>query len=100
MTPNQYASQKLELWKQALHEQRDAEAALAAARRKKRHELILSLIPQVEFLRTKADLLLADAVKARCLLDDEPFLASEWMITAPDASSDGSDHEDDCGGQS
>lgn len=85
MTPTEYAAEKLAQWKRALQEQREAEAALAAARKKRKHELILELMPQVEFLRTMADLLLADAVKAKCLLGDQIFLASEWLVTDPDA---------------
>lgn len=86
MTPTEYAAEKLAEWKRALQEQREVEAALATARKKRKHEVILELMPQVEFLRTKADLLLADAVRAKCLLGDQPFVPSEWLITAPDPS--------------
>ena len=94
MTPVEYAAEKLERWKRALHEQRDCEAALALARKKRNHGLILELMPQVEFLRTKADLLLADAVKAKSLLGDQAFIPSEWLITAPDQVPD-QQREDD-----
>lgn len=94
MTPNEYAAEKLAAWKRALQEQREIEAALAAARKERKHELILALMPEVEFLRTKADLLLADAVKARCLLGDQPFLASEWLVTDPDSLPGSRDQQD------
>lgn len=60
------------------------------ARKKQKHELIVELMPQVEFLPTKAELLLAEAVNAKCLLGDQPFVPSEWLITAPDAPPDDS----------
>lgn len=93
MTPSEYAAEKLATWKRALHEQRDVEAALTAARKKRQHSLILKLMPEVEFLRTKADLLLADAVKAKSLLGDQPFFPSDWLITAPDHTPDTNDED-------
>lgn len=83
MTPGDYAAEKLAMWKRALQEQRDAESALAAARKARKHALILELMPLVDLLRDKADLLLADAVKVQCLLRDQPF-PSGWLITGPE----------------
>lgn len=83
MTPTEYAEARIAQWKRALQEQRDVEASLATARKNRNHELILELQPQVESLRTKADLLLADAVKAKSLLGDQ-FVPSEWLMTSPD----------------
>ena len=70
MTPSEYAADEIAAWQRALEEQRYAESALAAARRGRKHELILELLPQVHSLRTKADLLLADAVTLMCLFRD------------------------------
>lgn len=92
MTPIEYVAEELSKWQRALQEQREAEAALEAARKKRKHALIIELMPKIDLLRTKADLLLADAVKLMCLLRDGA-LASDWLITAPDAPPDGDDHE-------
>lgn len=76
MTPLEFAAEKHAMWQRALREQRDAEALLAAARKKQNHHLILELMPKVAFLRTKADLLLADAVKIMCLWREQSALSS------------------------
>lgn len=87
MTPGEYAKKELSRWQHALEEQRRAEAALDAATKARRHALIMELMPKVDLLQTKADLLLADTVKLMCLMRDGA-LPSDWLITEPDTSAD------------
>jgi hypothetical protein len=65
MIPSDYAVAELALWEQALREQRDAEIKLAAARRAKRGKELYKLLNQVEALRNRADLLVAQAVEVK-----------------------------------
>lgn len=69
MSPTDFAAVELALWEQALQEQRDAERKLQEARRRRRPR-IYALLNQVEVLRMRADLLLADAVKVKCTFRD------------------------------
>jgi hypothetical protein len=80
MTPTDFAAVELELWAQALSEQRLAEEELEAARRRRRNELVIELIPQLHELRTRADLLLAEAVKVKCAFRHRSA-KSGWVST-------------------
>jgi hypothetical protein len=60
---NKDASAALAAWEAALQEQRDAERKFAAAHEKEDRQTILALSAEVDALRTRADLLLAEAVK-------------------------------------
>lgn len=78
MTPTDYAHSELATWEQALREQRQAEEQLEAARRQRRHARVLELMPQVQALRIRADLLLADAVMTKCEFSDQR-LVTAWV---------------------
>jgi hypothetical protein len=69
-TPSDYAAEELAMWEQALREQRSAEDELKAARRSGPPPRVFELLPQVDALRTRADLLLAEAVKVKCTFRD------------------------------
>jgi hypothetical protein len=66
VTPSEFAAVELALWEQALQEQRNAERRLEQARRKGPRLHVIALTSQVEALRIRADLLLAEAVQAQC----------------------------------
>jgi hypothetical protein len=66
VTPSEFAAVELALWEQALQEQRNAERRLEQARRKGPRLQVVALTSQVESLRIRADLLLAEAVQAQC----------------------------------
>ena len=70
MTPSEFAAVELALWQQALQEQRDAEDKLERARRKGPRAGVFALKSQVEALRIRADLLLAEAVQVQCRFRD------------------------------
>jgi hypothetical protein len=76
MTPTDYAAAELELWQEALREQRDAEEQLRAHRRGLAFARVLQLRPEVEALRTRSDLLLAEAVKVKCAFRDNMLRAA------------------------
>ena len=78
MTPTDYAHSELATWEQALREQREAEEQLNAARQKRQPQRVLDLMPQVEALRLRADLLLAEAVMAKCEFSDQRFVTA-WV---------------------
>ncbi len=78
MTPTDYAIAELACWEQALQDQREAEAQLSAARQHRRAQRIHELLPQVRALKTRADLLLAEAVKVKCAFRDERFVTA-WV---------------------
>jgi hypothetical protein len=61
---NKVASAALAAWEAALQEQRVAEIKLAAAHETETRQTILALYADVDALRTCADLLLVEAVKA------------------------------------
>lgn len=66
MTPSEFAAVEIALWEQALAEQRSAERRLEQARRKGPRLHVAALTSQVEALRIRADLRLAEAVRAQC----------------------------------
>jgi hypothetical protein len=90
MTPTDYATDELSLWQQALREQRQAEEELDAARRKRRPKRVIELMPVLQALRTRADLLLAEAVKVKCSFTAAKELITDWgSLTQPGALQDG-----------
>jgi hypothetical protein len=90
MTPTDYAVDELSLWQQALREQRQAEEELNAARRKRRPKRVIEMMPVLQTLRTRADLLLAEAVKMKCSFTTAKELITDWgSPTQPGALEDG-----------
>jgi hypothetical protein len=73
MTPSEYAQDELAVWESALREQRAAERQLQSARSERARSRVQELLPQVHALTTRADLLLADAVKVKCTFRDHCF---------------------------
>jgi hypothetical protein len=78
VTPTDYAIAELTSWEQALRLQRELEEQLQAARQKNLPEAVLDLMPQVQVSRTRADLLLARAVKVKCEFRDQRFITA-WV---------------------
>ena len=91
MTPTDYAHAELASWEQALQEQRRVEQQLEAARLKGRPQRVLELMPQVHASRTKADLLLAEAVMAKCEFSDQRFVTAWASSTQSHGLDDGGD---------
>jgi hypothetical protein len=73
-----YAAEELALWEHALAEQREAEAELDNARSKRLRKRVRELLPQVSALRTRADLLLAEAIKVKCAFRE---MSPAWAST-------------------
>jgi hypothetical protein len=65
MKPSDFAVEELALWERALQEQRAAEERLMAARATLTGPALMELLEQVHELRTNADLLLANAARAK-----------------------------------
>jgi hypothetical protein len=65
MRPSDFAVEELALWERALQEQREAEERLVAARATAAGPALMELVEEVQELRTKADLLLANAARAK-----------------------------------
>src|SRR3954462_15546708 len=92
MTPSEYAADEIALWERALRDQRDAESQLEAAsligNPREMHELRYV----VASLRTRADLLLAEAVRVMCAFRDgaatEPDLDRTIFIEDEDLDFD------------
>jgi hypothetical protein len=80
VTPTDYAADELDLWKQALREQRRAERELDAAGQKRRPKRVIELMPMWQALRTRADLLLAEAVKVKCSFTTQKIM-TDWVST-------------------
>jgi hypothetical protein len=80
MTPSDYAHEELKLWEEALQEQRETEEQLQKARDKGAWARARELLPQVHALTTRADLLLAEAVKVKCTFRDHK-LTGVWAST-------------------
>ena len=80
--------EELSLWEQALREQSQAERELGIARRKGLRRRVVELMPQVETLTTRADLLLADAVHVKCTFRDDAF-ATVWVSSTQSELGDG-----------
>jgi hypothetical protein len=76
-----YAAEELSLWEPALREQRRAEEELDGARRIRRPKLVIELMPVVQALKTRADLLLAEAVKVKYSFRQR--MASDCASTGP-----------------
>lgn len=70
ITPSEFAIDELALWTRALREQREAEDELDAARAVTGSPLLYELIELVGVLRTRTDLLLAEAVRVMCAFRD------------------------------
>jgi hypothetical protein len=85
VTATDYAATELALWEQALREQQDTEEQLMAAYDERRYQRALALLPEAKALRTRADLLLAEAVKVKCTFRDQRFLDSSMSTTSPGA---------------
>jgi len=81
MTPTDYATDELAAWEQALQQQREVESKLIAAREKGPRRRVIELLPQVEALRTRADLLLAEAVAVKCFYRSDEF-ADAWLSSS------------------
>ena len=73
MTPSEYAADELALWERALRDQRDAESQLEAASLLRNPREMHELRYVVASLRTRADLLLAEAVRVMCAFRDGCF---------------------------
>ncbi len=65
MTPSDYAAEELAMWERALREQRKVERELATQRRARTVAEYYSLLNKQQESRTRADLLLAEAVKKK-----------------------------------
>lgn len=81
MTPTEYAAYEISMWEAALQQHRKAERQLESARRTGPRGRVIALLPQVEALRTKADLLLAEAVKVKCSFRDDRIVMA-WFTSA------------------
>jgi hypothetical protein len=88
VTPTDYATDELDLWERALREQRRAEEELDAARQKQRPKHVLELMPMLRALRTRADLLLAEAVKVKYSFTAKKLLTDWGSTTQPGALED------------
>jgi hypothetical protein len=65
MKPSDFAVEELALWERALQEQREAEERLILARATVAGPALMEMVEQVQELRTKADLLLANAARVK-----------------------------------
>jgi hypothetical protein len=83
MTPSDYAYEELQLWEQALREQRQAEEQLQNARQRRARARVRELLAQVHALTTRADLLLAEAVKVKCTFRDDRLAGVSASTTRP-----------------
>lgn len=81
VTPTEFAEIELALWEQALRAQQDAELRLERARHKGPRERVFALMSEVEALRTRADLLLAEAVRVKCSFRDGGAESDEFTST-------------------
>jgi hypothetical protein len=70
VTPTDFAAEEIALWEQALREQRLLEEVVTAARATQQMARVIELAPEVRALRTRADLLLAEAVNVKCMFRD------------------------------
>lgn len=86
VTPSDYAAEELDLWEQALQEQRGLERELDAARVAWQSGEFFALVREVDTLRTRSDLLLAEAVKVKLLFRDGVTVCGE--LAGPDTDFD------------
>jgi hypothetical protein len=70
VTPTDFAAEEIALWEQALREQQFVEEVVTAARATRQMARVIELAPEVRALRTRADLLLAEAIKVKCTFRD------------------------------
>ena len=71
MTPSDFAADELALWERALERQHAAERQLQRARNRGALLKMFHILRQLRHLRTRADLLLAHAVKKKCAARDD-----------------------------
>jgi hypothetical protein len=88
VTPTDYAVEELAIWEQALRTQREAETEFDEARRERRPQRVIELMPQLQALRTRTDLLLAEAVKAKCSFTEQKIVRAWAGSTQPGALHD------------
>lgn len=81
MTPSEFAEDEFAEWDAALLAQRMAERALEAAMPTASPDELAALLRQVRALRTRADLMLADAVQLKCTYRDSKLAALESWET-------------------
>ncbi|HEY0887244.1 MAG TPA: hypothetical protein VGE20_18265 [Ramlibacter sp.] len=84
MTPSEFAEDEFAEWDEAMLAQRMAERALEAAMPTASPDELAALLEQVRALRSRADLMLADAVQLKCSYRDSKMAALEsWETDAP-----------------
>lgn len=83
MTPTDFAAEELALWEQALCDQRRAEEEFEAAHSHGPSRLGVDLLRELHARRTRADLLLAKAVKVKCAFRDRGFYHEASDSTLP-----------------
>jgi hypothetical protein len=71
VTPTDFAADELALWERALEKQHAAERQLERARSRGSLLKMFQILRQLRHLRTRADLLLAHAVKTKCAVRDD-----------------------------
>lgn len=77
MTPSEFAEDEFAQWDEAMLAQRMAERQLQAALATASPEELAALLEHVRSLRTRADLLLADAVQLKCSYRDSKMATLE-----------------------
>lgn len=70
MDPSEFADDELEMWQEALSDQREAERQLEQARRGSDPASYAQMLNRLEELRVRADLLLAEAVALKASYRD------------------------------
>ena len=70
MTPTDFAAEELAMWEQALRDQRAAERRLEEVGRASGGQMRYELLHRIRRLTTRADLLLAEAVKVKRSFSD------------------------------
>lgn len=83
MTPTDFAAEELALWEQALRDQKRAEEDFNAAHIRGPSRSGVELLRELHARRTKADLLLAKAVKVKCAFRDRGFYHEVSDSTIP-----------------
>ena len=94
--PMKYAAKELARWQSALNEQREAERHLNEIRRRGPRSHAVQLLYRVERLRTRADLLLAEAVGVMCAFRDGRVNAdapTSTRMDLPEGRKNGTRHE-------
>ncbi len=77
MTPSEFAEDEFAEWDEALLAQRMAERQLEVALPTASPEELAALLKHVRALRTRADLMLADAVQLKCSYRDSKMASLE-----------------------